>query len=281
MKLHRFLILALCLTALIPLVSADLIWYPTGEQLIFFGFPLILIIPLITDAIALKIGLHITRAEAKSFIKLLLVLWVVGYASDLLTYIIIIFLALSMGLYYHHLLFILLSFVLIFVLDYLVLEKAFSFDKSASKKIAAVMGILTNMLLIGFVISIIFSVMQPVFTSLVPYHHGIQCVSAPINEIVTTIQKAQGGMVSTTYMAICLNKGEGFTSRVLEERVSSVDSVTFNCDSRASVCWGSGAQVSVATSEITALVDARFRARITCTQADYPTGNSDCEIEII
>ena len=112
---------------------------------------------------------------------------------------------------------------------------------------------------------------------LLPTPYG-WCVSSPINELVTTIQKAQTGLEATTGL-ICLNEGEGFTSRVLEEQVSNVDYIFFNCKAMAFVCWGE--QVSVATSEISALVDARFRAKITCTHVGYHTENFGCEITII
>jgi len=157
--------------SLIPLSVADSIaLYYSGKAWFFFWTPLMVLIPLVLDFLALKIGLFISRVRAKSFKKLFVSMLLIGYLADAITYLIFLGLYKSDSVYLDlagfvppddilfsmNLLGILVSGVVIFVLDYLVLTRMFKFDKLCSEKISAMMAIITNMLLVGYIIMILF-----------------------------------------------------------------------------------------------------------------------------
>ena len=109
----------------------------------------------------------------------------------------------------------------------------------------------------------------------------LNCVSDPLNELTTTLSRAQGGLTATS-QNICLKPGESFTSEALRRRVSGVSSITFECLSGASICTGSGAPISVDPSTIRnsgSTKTEQFSAQIEC-QATGGSGDYTCKLGI-
>ncbi len=273
------MILVIAAIAVLPLASANPIYVPSDTEVVLLGFPLILLIPLLFDAVALKVGLYITKTKPKSFLKLLATLWAVGYLADICTIILFQIFSPSLprshdSLFWITLAFLAaLSFLVIFLLDNYTLSNLLKFEKATSKKISAVMGILTNLFLLYFAILLLFYfVWWPVIGHPSSYP---TCVSNPINELVTAIQKAESGITTSTD-AICMNNGYGLSDTALTNKVTNVESITFKC-SGAAVCKNNNPlDVSDGTT-IKAIGNLKFKGLVTCTKSG---DKYDCEIEI-
>jgi len=134
-----------------------------------------------------------------------------------------------------------------------------------------------KLLIAAVVAMVILGIVTGVFQNIWTMVGGITCVSSPINELVTKIQKAQAGITTATD-AICMNAGEQFRSTALTEKVTNVASIEFTC-SGAAVCK-SGGPVQVNGDTISASSSVKFKGLITCTKASGSTGDYTCKIEI-
>jgi hypothetical protein len=137
----------------------------------------------------------------------------------------------------------------------------------------------TFKLLIAAVIAmVILGIVTGVFQNIWDMVGNITCVSSPINEMVTKIQKAQAGIVTSTD-AICMNAGERFMDTALTGKVTNLASVTFACED-AAVCNKDTSPISATNNMIEAKSNAKFKALIGCTKQSGASGNYDCTITI-
>ncbi len=133
-----------------------------------------------------------------------------------------------------------------------------------------------KLLIAAVVAMVILGIVTGVFQNIWATVGGITCVSSPINEMVTKIQKAQAGITTATG-AICMNAGEMFTSAALTSKVTNLDKVSFTCQG-AAVCKN-GDPIFVSPDSIEAKKDAKFKGLITCTPSGAQ-GDYDCTIVI-
>jgi len=125
-------------------------------------------------------------------------------------------------------------------------------------------------------IPVILGIMTGVFSNVWDMTIDIKCAGSPINELATTIQKAQNGIITST-MDLCMSEREGLSSSSLTDIIANVDSLTFSCDSE--VCRGTNPPLSVSPNSITAHSAVKFRGLVSC---DPSAGNEyDCTIKII
>lgn len=140
-------------------------------------------------------------------------------------------------------------------------------------------GFDTFKLLIAAVVAmVILGIVTGVFGKIWAMIGGIQCVSSPVNEIMTTIQKAQTGQIART-QDICLGAGEGLTAENIKNKLSNVASIRFECSQSAAVCSGDSAPLDA--SDETKLIsrrDATFKALVDCTES---TEGYKCTVSII
>jgi len=128
-----------------------------------------------------------------------------------------------------------------------------------------------KLLIAAVVAMVILGIVTGVFQNISDLIFGISCVDNPINELVTTIQRSQGGIITST-KALCMNPGESFTAKTLTEKVTNVRSAEFKCGPEsqpdsAAVCSG-GVPIKVESgatgSSISASGSARFKGLISC-----------------
>jgi hypothetical protein len=126
---------------------------------------------------------------------------------------------------------------------------------------------------------VILGIVTGVFGKIWAMIAGIQCVSSPINELVTTIKEAQSGMRATTE-DICLSAGAGLSSTNIAKQIANVgpSDITISCKGDAAVCATDG-PLDLNSDSIDAIRDATFKAIIDCEETS--TGNYLCDIEII
>lgn len=279
MKWSTHLVFLIAIVSFLPLVSANPTSYIERDYTVMnFAFPWTFIVPLIADAIALGIGLFISRSKIsfKKFLAVFLALWAIGYPADLF-----VTFFMGAGLFTASV----VSFLIIYLLDFLILTKLFKFERRTSAKISIVMGILTNMFIL-VLIGTLFGQSLPAWYVTNPPN----CVSNPMNELVTSLSKAMGGIVAESNN-ICLSHTEGFTSEALMKKISGVNSITFKCFEgassgkwvTASICSGTSAPINVNSSSIknswsTATVP--FSTQVECHSAADGSGEYDCLIQI-
>lgn len=133
-----------------------------------------------------------------------------------------------------------------------------------------------KLLIAAVVAMVILGIVTGVFQNIWDTVGGITCVSSPINEMVTKIQKSQAGITTSTG-AICMNAGEMFTSTALTSKVTNLNAVTFECQG-AAVCKNND-PIAVSGSSIKAKNSAKFKGLITCTSGGGQ-GDYDCNIVI-
>ncbi len=134
-----------------------------------------------------------------------------------------------------------------------------------------------KLLIAAVVAMVILGIVTGVFQNIWTMVGGITCVSSPINELVTKIQKAQAGITTSTD-AICMNAGEQFSYTALTEKVTNVGDVTFTC-SGAAVCKNNN-PVDVSDSHVIKTSNSvKFKGLITCTKSGTG-GDYTCTIEI-
>lgn len=134
-----------------------------------------------------------------------------------------------------------------------------------------------KLLIAAVVAMVILGIVTGVFQNIWGLVGGITCVSSPINEMVTKIQKAQAGIVTSTD-AICMNAGEQFMDTALTSKVTNLASVTFTCQD-AAVCK-TGTPIEASGNSVVAKASAKFKALIACTKQAGASGNYDCTITI-
>ncbi len=140
-------------------------------------------------------------------------------------------------------------------------------------------GFDTFKLLIAAVVAmVILGIVTGVFGKIWAMIAGIQCVSSPINELMTTLQDAQSGMRATT-QDICLDEGAGVGAAAIANTMSNIgtDDITFKCDSAAVCEEGGPLAISLDGKEIDAEGDATFKAVVECIETG---GNYKCTISI-
>ena len=134
-------------------------------------------------------------------------------------------------------------------------------------------GFMTSFIVIGLIFFFV-SIVQ----LRAPCSNCAVCVSSPLNELMTTLSRAQGGIVATS-QTICLLSGEAFTSEALQKKVSGVRTITFSCFTGASVCTGTGAPISVTDARIESNgAKTEFRAQISCTRT--ASDDFDCTLQV-
>jgi len=120
------------------------------------------------------------------------------------------------------------------------------------------------------ILGIVTGVFQEIYKFIVP----MTCVSSPIDEFVTKIQKSQTG-IETSTDSICMKAGEGFTTATLIDKMANLNSLSFTCEG-AAVCRNDN-PISVSADSIRAVGEARFKGIITCIKS---SGDYDCSIII-
>jgi len=106
---------------------------------------------------------------------------------------------------------------------------------------------------------------------------GITCVSSPINELVTKIQRAQSG-IDTPTDAICMDGGARILPNALKNKVTNLGSVTFDCYQDAAVCT-SGGPITTSGDTLEASQNVKFKGIIHC-DGPQSNGDYDCTISI-
>ena len=134
-----------------------------------------------------------------------------------------------------------------------------------------------KLLIAAVVAMVILGIVTGVFQNIWTMVGGITCVSSPINELVTKIQKAQAGITTSTD-AICMNAGEQFSSTALTEKVTNVGQITFKC-SGAAVCKNNNPVDVSGGNTIKSMGSVKFKGLITCTKSGT-AGDYNCDIEI-
>jgi len=134
-----------------------------------------------------------------------------------------------------------------------------------------------KLLIAAVVAMVILGIVTGVFQNIWDLVTGITCVSNPINEMMTKMQKSQAGITTSTD-AICMNAGEAFSAKALTDKVTNVMGVTFSCKDNVAVCKTGGA-ILVTDDMISASASAKFKALITCDRDPGP--DFDCEISVI
>ncbi len=127
-----------------------------------------------------------------------------------------------------------------------------------------------KLLIAAVVAMVILGIVTGVFQNIWDLVMGITCVSSPINELVTKIQRSQAGIVTKTD-AICMSAGETFTDESLMDKVTNVKAITFQCDG-AAVCENDDPIDVSGGNSVTAIGGVKFKGLIDClegTQGDY------------
>ena len=132
-----------------------------------------------------------------------------------------------------------------------------------------------KLLIAAVVAMVILGIVTGVFQNIVNMVTQLPCVGNPVNEMVTKIQRAQGGITTLTD-AICMKPGEAFTSEALTGKIGNLQSVTFTCPD-AAICKNQKPIDVSSSSMIKANGDAKFKGLITCTPAG---GDYSCVIVI-
>lgn len=130
-----------------------------------------------------------------------------------------------------------------------------------------------KLLIAAVVAMVILGIVTGVFQNIWDLVFGITCVSNPINEMTTKIQRAQAEIITATG-TICVKSGEGFKDTALTNKVTNVNSLEFVCEGDA-VCKDENSAVDVTSSAILARRDAKFRGLIDCQKSGQ---NYDCTI---
>ena len=108
------------------------------------------------------------------------------------------------------------------------------------------------------------------------------CVEAnPIEELTTTISRAQSGLDASTGI-ICIKEGESFSADAVTAKVTAIPegALTFSCLGDSAVCTGTSSMINVESDRVTARSDTEFQALIKCNARGDGTGNYDCTAEI-
>ncbi len=137
-----------------------------------------------------------------------------------------------------------------------------------------------KLLIAAVVAMVILGIVTGVFQNIWNMVGGITCVSSPIDEMITKIQKAQAGMDTSTG-AMCMYAGETFKDTALINKMNNLASVSFNCNMDSAVCKPGGPIDVSGGTTIKANSDTKFKALISCTKASGASGNYACEITVI
>ena len=134
-----------------------------------------------------------------------------------------------------------------------------------------------KLLIAAVVAMVILGIVTGVFQNIWDTLFKVTCVSSPINELVTKIQKAQAGITTSTG-AICLNAGEMFGADALKSKVTNLAELRFECQG-AAVCKNND-PIEVSEQSLDAKAEAKFKGLITCSSSSDGQGDYDCTIVI-
>lgn len=133
-----------------------------------------------------------------------------------------------------------------------------------------------KLLIAAVVAMVILGIVTGVFQNIWTMVGGITCVSSPIDEMVTKIQKAEAGIQTATGV-MCMYNGERFGQDALINKISNLKNVEFDCIG-AAVCTPPSGPIDVSDhTNIVAKADAKFKALIGC---DSEPDGYHCKITI-
>jgi len=126
---------------------------------LLFGIPLLILIPLALAFIGLKLGIKRCKTKPTNFKEILFVMWALSYVADLIVIYLIVYTPISYSFLsigpIGVLIGLIIPFVLIFFLDYIFLTRVFSFGKGDASRVSILAGILTNALVLFFILFLI------------------------------------------------------------------------------------------------------------------------------